>query len=269
MSLNIKKSEIKNLIYPRSPNQSKYYNELRNLENQLLIGVGPAGCGKTYFSCQAAIHELQTKTIGKIVITRPLISVEREEIGFLPGKMNEKMDPWVRPIVDVLCEILSKETVENMILCNTIEISPLAYMRGRTFKDTFIIADEMQNSSPLQMRMLTTRIGHGSKMVINGDLEQSDYYKNEKNGLFDIINKIKEYHRDKGAVKESNDQSKIVICHMNNTDIYRSPIVSKILDIYNHVPFNHTLYSKNHYPSYRSIQKNPDDDINSFIDEMD
>ena len=269
-SLNVKKSDIKNLIYPRSYNQYNYFNELKNIENKLIIGVGPAGCGKTYFACQEAINELQKKSINKIIITRPLISVDREDLGFLPGKMTEKMDPWTKPIVDVLCELLSKETIENMIICNNIELTPLAYMRGRTFKNTFIIADEMQNSSPQQMRMLTTRIGDGSKMIINGDLDQSDYYKNEKNGLYDIIEKIKMYNMDRRNIQNKDMyQNKITICNMNNSDIYRSPIVTKILDIYNYVPFNHTLYSENHYPPYRSVQKNPEGDYNPFIHEMD
>lgn len=270
VSLNVKKSDIKNLIYPRSYNQYNYFNELKNIENQLIIGIGPAGCGKTYFACQEAINELQTKSIDKIIITRPLISVDREDIGFLPGKMTEKMDPWTKPIVDILCELISKETVENMITCNNIELTPLAYMRGRTFKNAFIIADEMQNSSPQQMRMLTTRMGEGSKMIINGDLDQSDYYKNEKNGLYDIIEKIKMYNMDRRNIQNKNIyKNKITICNMNNSDIYRSPIVTKILDIYNYVPLNRTLYSENHYPSYRSVQNYPDDDYNPFIYEMD
>ena len=168
-------------LYPRSKNQLRYYEALRNLQNCVIIGIGPAGCGKTLFACQSAIQELKTKQVNKIIITRPLISVEREDIGFLPGTMNDKMDPWTKPILDILCDLLTKETVDKMILSGVIELSPLAYMRGRTFKNAFIIADEMQNSSPSQMQMLTTRIGHGSKMVINGDLQQSDYRRNTNN----------------------------------------------------------------------------------------
>tara|TARA_B110000305_G_scaffold80660_1_gene90617 strand:+ start:2220 stop:3095 length:876 start_codon:yes stop_codon:yes gene_type:complete len=241
----MKKSDIQNEIYPRTNNQLNYFEELRNLQNQLVIGIGPAGCGKTYFACQRAIHEYQSKTIKKIVITRPLISVEREEIGFLPGTISEKMDPWTRPIVDVLSDLITKEEVEKMILSNIIELSPLAYMRGRTFKDTFIVADEMQNSSPNQMKMLTTRIGDGSKMIINGDLQQSDYYKNEKNGLYDLIYRVSQFYDP--SKYENTDYNKITICNMDKSDVYRSPVVLKILDIY-----DKKYMSKNSSLSYKN-----------------
>lgn len=243
--LKMKKSDIQNEIYPRTNNQLNYFEELRNLQNQLVIGIGPAGCGKTYFACQRAIHEYQSKAIKKIVITRPLISVEREEIGFLPGTISEKMDPWTKPIVDVLSDLITKEEVEKMILSNIIELSPLAYMRGRTFKDTFIVADEMQNSSPIQMKMLTTRIGDGSKMIINGDLQQSDYYKNEENGLYDLIERVSQFY---DPSKYGNtDYNKITICNMDKSDVYRSPVVLKILDIY-----DEKYMSKNSSLSYKN-----------------
>lgn len=224
-------------LQPRTPNQGQYMNALNKLENQLVIGLGPAGCGKTLFACQAALQELKSKNIDKIIITRPLISVEKEDLGFLPGKMHDKMDPWTRPIIDVLNDLLNKELVTNMILTNTVELSPLAYMRGRTFKNAFIIADEMQNSSPTQMQMLITRIGEGSKMVINGDLQQSDYKKNIPNGLFDLMNRIEKYDKMCISVDDVADmydaRNKIEIVKMKDVDIQRSPIVSRILKIYN------------------------------------
>lgn len=240
-------------LYPRSKNQLEYYNALGNLQNRIVIGIGPAGTGKTLFACQTALEDLKTKQIKKIVITRPLISVEREDIGFLPGSMNDKMDPWTKPILDILCELLNKETVEKMVLSGVIELSPLAYMRGRTFKDTFIIADEMQNSSPHQMQMLTTRIGHGSKLVINGDLQQSDYRRRTENGLQDLLNRIYIYRGEVESHFPSHQPASgdIQIVHMNDTDIQRSPIVSTILSIYDYNPINRDEISPSYYPSYR------------------
>ena len=145
----------------------------------------------------------------------------------------------------MLSDLITKEEVEKMILSNIIELSPLAYMRGRTFKDTFIVADEMQNSSPIQMKMLTTRIGDGSKMIINGDLQQSDYYKNEENGLYDLIERVSQFY---DPSKYGNtDYNKITICNMDKSDVYRSPVVLKILDIY-----DEKYMSKNSSLSYKN-----------------
>lgn len=218
-------------LMPKSKNQKQYYTALETISNGIVIGIGPAGTGKTLFACQSALKELKNKQIKKIIITRPLISVEREDIGFLPGTMTDKMDPWTKPIIDVLSNLLTKETVDKMIVSGIIELSPLAYMRGRTFKDSFIIADEMQNSSPNQMKMLTTRIGEGSKMVINGDLKQTDYT-NNNNGLSDLINRIEKYYLDNN---DDNDYSCIKIINMTKEDVQRSKIVSKILFMYDDI----------------------------------
>lgn len=217
-------------LHPKSVNQKLYHDALEKINNGIIIGVGPAGSGKTLFACQAAIKELKSKQVKKIVITRPLISVEREDIGFLPGTLTDKMDPWTKPIVDILCNLLTKETVDKMILSGIIELSPLAYMRGRTFRDAFIIADEMQNSSPNQMKMLTTRIGEGSKMVINGDLKQSDYTNKMKNGLYDLIERIENHITDTSY--EYDEFCGIDIIYMKHDDVHRSKIVSKILLMY-------------------------------------
>jgi phosphate starvation-inducible PhoH-like protein len=174
-------------LYPKSINQLSYYDALNNIQNQMIIGIGPAGCGKTLFACFTALQELRSKTVSKIIITRPLISVEQEDIGFLPGTMTDEMDPWNKPKVEVLSELLTKESVDQMIAHNIIELCPLAYMRGRTFKNAGIIADEMQNSSPNQMLMLATRLGEKSRMVVTGDLKQSD--RMESNGLLDLIHR--------------------------------------------------------------------------------
>jgi phosphate starvation-inducible PhoH-like protein len=222
-----------------------YYDALNDIQNQLIVGIGPAGCGKTLFACQTAIKELNSKSIKKIVITRPLISVEKENVGFLPGDMNEKMDPWSRPIIDVLNELSTKEDVEKMIQTGIIELSPLAYMRGRTFKNSFIIADEMQNSSPSQMQMLTTRIGTGSKMVINGDLQQSDYSRGKNNGLNDLLEKLDIYNKEVPVINTTDSFDKIFVSRMDETDVHRSSIVSKVLDIYNYNPNYSSLYNDN------------------------
>ena len=245
-SLNMKKDtpEIKSLSQyykPKGYNQEQYVKYLNDCKTKVLFAVGPAGTGKTMFACNTAIRELKSGSINKIVLTRPVVPVE-EDIGFLPGNINKKMDPWTRPIFDIFLEFFSQKDIDLMVCNNIIEISPLAYMRGRTFKKSFIIADEMQNSSPNQMLMLTTRIGEGSKMVITGDLNQSD--KGQNSGLSDFIKRYKLYEKvfkEKqnsqelyvGKYNESNFKSAIKIVELNNTDIERSPIVANILEIYN------------------------------------
>ncbi len=221
---------LANFYKPKTPNQEQYVNYLNSPSIKLLFAVGPAGTGKTMLACNHAIRELKDGNIQKIIITRPVVPVEEEEIGFLPGNINKKMDPWMTPIFDIFNEFYSRKDIESMIYNNIIEVSPLAFMRGRTFKSSFIIADEMQNSSPNQMLMLTTRIGENSKMVVTGDLKQSDRRINS--GLSDFINKYKIYNN---YLKLNNNNTNygINIIELTNDDIERSKIVSKILDIYN------------------------------------
>ena len=222
-----KKKKIK--YFPRTDNQRAYVQALEDDFSPLVFGLGPAGTGKTLFACEVGIRALKMKLFDRIVITRPLVSVQQESVGYLPGNMKDKMDPWTRPIIDVLCEILSKEDVENMIKSGVVEISPLGYMRGRTFKNAWIIADEMQNSSPIQMKMLTTRIGDGSKMVINGDLQQSDFC--GSNGLDDILKRIRDFDNDSVQCSEQT-YDHIHLIEMQYYDIQRSPIVAKLMKIY-------------------------------------
>ena len=232
-----RKSRQKNiapLYKPRSKNQHDYVTHLSNASVPIVFGIGPAGCGKTLFACVRAIEGLRRGDFQKIVLTRPIVPVEEEELGFLPGTLVKKMDPWTRPLMDIFLEHYPQHELDFMINSGVIEISPLAYMRGRTFKRCFIIADEMQNSSPGQMLMLTTRIGDGSKMVITGDLKQTD--RSQDNGLLDIMNKIKDYkvaRSDIGTGAISTKDIGIEMVEMNKGDIERSPIVSKILEIYN------------------------------------
>jgi len=227
-----RKSKTKNiapLYKPRSDNQRQYVSHLNNASVPIVFGIGPAGCGKTLFACITAIEGLKRGDFQKIVLTRPIVPVEEEELGFLPGTLVKKMDPWTRPLMDIFLEYYPQHEIDFMLGAGVIEISPLAYMRGRTFKRCFIIADEMQNSSPGQMLMLTTRIGDASKMVITGDLKQSD--RSMENGLLDIMTKIKTYKKNIGS-----DAGGIEMVEMNRGDIERSPIVSKILEIFNHKP---------------------------------
>ena len=226
-----RKSRQKNLapVYrPRSDNQKQYVSYLNNDSVPIVFGIGPAGCGKTLFACVRAIEGLRCGDFQKIVLTRPIVPVEEEELGFLPGTLVKKMDPWTRPLMDIFLEYYPQHELDFMLASGVIEISPLAYMRGRTFKRCFIIADEMQNSSPGQMLMLTTRIGDGSKMVITGDLKQTD--RSQDNGLLDIMNKIKAYRARKAL---DAGELGIEMVEMKYSDIERSPIVSRILEIFN------------------------------------
>ena len=233
--INMKKdvSDLKslsNFYKPKTPNQEKYVSYLNTPSIKLLFAVGPAGTGKTMLACNHAIKELKDGNVQKIIITRPIVPVEEEDIGFLPGNINKKMDPWMTPIFDIFNEFYDRKDIESMIYNNIIEVSPLAFMRGRTFKNSFVIADEMQNSSPNQMLMLTTRLGENSKMVITGDLKQSD--RGINSGLYDFINKYKTYNNYLTSNNKTINYG-INIIELTNEDIERSKIVSKILDIYN------------------------------------
>lgn len=229
---------LSNFYKPKTVNQELYVKYLNDQSTKILFAVGPAGTGKTMLACNQAIKELKSGNIQKIVITRPVVPVEEEEIGFLPGNINKKMDPWTRPIFDIFYEFYQKKDVEAMLYNNVIEISPLAFMRGRTFKHSYIIADEMQNSSPNQMLMLTTRIGEGSKMVITGDLKQSD--RGINSGLQDFINKHRTYTNYLNRIGNETRMG-IDIIELTKNDIERSKVINKLLEIYE---FNENNFSK-------------------------
>lgn len=222
-----KKINFHSVYTPKNANQQLYVDYLNNPNTNIIVSIGPAGTGKTMFGCIKAIKELHCGNINKIIITRPLVTVE-EELGFLPGDILKKMDPWTRPIFDIFLEHISKTELNTMLYNNVIEISPLAFMRGRTFKNAFIIADEMQNSSPNQMKMLTSRLGENTKMVITGDLKQTDRQINN-NGLYDFITKYKSYNKFMNDL----DAEYIRIVEFETRDIERSAIVEKIINIYN------------------------------------
>ncbi len=206
-------------VIPKSDRQRDYNQMLYSPNKQMVFAIGPAGTGKTMLACIAAITGYNDKSYKKIIMTRPVVSVE-EDIGYLPGTLEEKMDPWIRPIMDIFGEYYNQADIQFMIKEKILEICPLAYMRGRTFKDSFIIADEMQNSTPNQMKMLLTRIGDDSKMVVTGDLNQHDR-KYGENGLKDIYDKVKG--------KQLKRIDSVVFQHV---DIERSPIVRDILELY-------------------------------------
>ena len=216
----------KDKYQPKTYNQKEYKDSLNNKKIDLVICNGPAGTGKTLMACQFAIESLINNNINKIIITRPTISID-ENIGFLPGNIQSKMQPWMIPIYDIFEEYYSKKDLNQLIHENIIEICPLTFIQGRTFKNSIVIADEMQNSTPNQMFMLLTRLGIKSKMIITGDLEQT-YNKN--NGLNDIINKLMDNYYSK---KEMNNDS-IDLINLDKSDIQRSNIVKVINNLYEH-----------------------------------
>lgn len=205
-------------VTPRNYNQEIYLSKLLDQDKNIIFALGPAGTGKTLIACQVGIKLLKEGVVDKIVVTRPAVSVD-EDHGFLPGTLQEKMAPWTRPIFDVLQEYYYSRDIENMIKEGVVEISPLAYMRGRTFKNAYIIADEMQNATPNQMKMLLTRLGEGSKMVVTGDLRQADRL--DDNGLIDFCRLL-----------DNKKLNYIDIVNFNKGDIERHEAVKEILAIY-------------------------------------
>ena len=163
-------------LIPQSRNQEKYIIQLTDPETDIVMVSGPAGTGKTYLAMLAAIQAMRRGDCKKILLTRPAVAVDDEKHGFLPGDLNSKMEPWTKPLMDVITEYYSPKEVVRMLEEQIIEISPLAYMRGRTFKNAWIIADEMQNATPNQIKMLLTRLGDGSKIVVTGDTNATIFY---------------------------------------------------------------------------------------------
>lgn len=205
---------------PKTLNQIEYKSSLYNKFINLIFCMGPAGTGKTLFACQYAIESLKKEEIKKIIITRPMITIE-EDMGYLPGNINQKMYPWTIPIFDIFEEYYTKKDLAALVEANSIEIAPLGFIQGRTFKNAIIIADEMQNSTPNQMFMLLTRIGENSKMIITGDLMQTT---NNQNGLKDIVQKLE--------MKGLKDEDGIKIIKLSQIDIQRHKIVSFMTALY-------------------------------------
>ena len=205
-------------LLPRNKHQETYLFKLQDDRKNIVFAIGPAGTGKTLLAVQNGIKLYQEGKVDKIIVTRPAVSVD-EDLGFLPGTLNEKMAPWTRPIFDVLGEYYQQKDIAAMLEEGVIEISPLAYMRGRTFKNAYIIADEMQNATQNQMKMLLTRLGENSKMVVTGDLNQADRLRD--NGLLDFVGKI-----------EGKRLSHIDVVQFDHKDIERHDAVREVLEVY-------------------------------------
>ena len=208
-------------IIPRNLNQEHYLSLLLDSRKSIVVATGPAGTGKTLLAMMAAIKALKERQITKIILTRPAVGVEDEKHGFLPGTLQQKMEPWTKPLFDVLHEYYTTRDTQSMLEVGTIEICPLAFMRGRTFKNCYVIADEMQNATPNQMKMLLTRIGEESRILVTGDIRQTDRKEGE-NGLLDFNRLL--------AVFEGSKYVSSV--KFDNKDIERHPAVEEILNIY-------------------------------------
>jgi len=241
---------------PKNESQKRFLKYLNSENYKILIASGPAGTGKTLLSIEQGVKNFLLEKYDKIILTRPSVSVD-EDLGYLPGTLEEKMAPWVRPIYDVLYNFISPKEVEHLIEEKIIEICPLGFMRGRTFKNSWIIADEMQNSTIAQMKMLLTRIGENTRLVITGDLEQNDM-KYEMNGLEDFLNKMK------GRRSDS-----INSIEFNKCDIERENVVREVIDIYRaeEIPYQYKVNDDNKNDNNIEDEKNIKEDDEDEDDE--
>lgn len=206
-------------LVPRNIAQEDYIINLEDDDKKIVFAVGSAGTGKTLLATMMAVKELMDGNVDRIVITRPAVGTDGEKHGFLPGDINAKMEPWLMPILDVFAEYYSQFEIKAMMDDKVIEVAPIAFMRGRTFHNSIILADEFQGTTETQAKCILTRIGEGSRLFVTGDLNQSDFSK--KNGLLDIINRL-EGHKSKS----------IAVCKFNKDHVERSQIVAEILGIY-------------------------------------
>lgn len=204
------------IIRPKTLGQKKYVDAIK--KNSIVFGVGPAGTGKTYLAVALAVYALKNKEIDKIILTRPAVEAG-EKLGFLPGDLNEKVDPYLRPLFDALQEMMGQESYQRHIERGSIEIAPLAYMRGRTLSNSFIILDEAQNTTREQMKMFLTRMGENSRIVVTGDITQIDLPHNVTSGMADAIDVLK-------------DVEGIEIVRLTAKDVVRHELVTKIIQAY-------------------------------------
>ena len=207
---------IKRMVQPRSPNQRKYVESIET--NDMVFGLGPAGTGKTYLAVAMAVSALLAKKVSRIILVRPAVEAG-ERLGFLPGSLQEKVDPYLRPLYDALYDLLDPVKVDKMLETNVIEVAPLAFMRGRTLNDAFIIMDEAQNTTNEQMKMFLTRLGNESKAVITGDLTQCDLPNPKKSGLYE-------------ALRVLDGVEGIRFCHFEDVDVVRHKLVQRIVRAY-------------------------------------
>ena len=206
----------KGSVYAKTKGQKKYYQAVLN--NDIVFAIGPAGTGKTFQAVACAVSALKNNLVEKIVITRPVVEAG-EHLGFLPGDLKDKVDPYLTPLYDALHKMLPKNQLKEYMSKNQIEIAPLAYMRGRTLKNAFILLDEAQNTTQSQLKMFLTRLGKNSKMIVTGDISQIDLRKNQSSGLVDAQNKL-------------NNINGIGFTHLDSFDVLRHSLVKKILDKY-------------------------------------
>lgn len=214
--IKIAKTYSGKLIYPKTAGQKYYYNSLQ--KNDVVFGVGPAGTGKTYLAVVFAVTALKANKVKRIILTRPAVEAG-ENLGFLPGDLKEKVDPYLRPLYDALYDMLGIEQTDKLIEKGIIEIAPLAYMRGRTLDDAYVILDEAQNTTPNQMKMFLTRLGFNSKMIITGDQTQIDLPKGQKSGLKDALHILK-------------GTEGIAFVYLTAIDVVRHPVVQSIIEKY-------------------------------------
>lgn len=207
---------VKRMVQPRSPNQRKYVEAIE--QNDMTFGLGPAGTGKTYLAVAMAVSALMAKRVSRIILVRPAVEAG-ERLGFLPGSLQEKVDPYLRPLYDALYDLLDPAKVDKLLETNVIEVAPLAFMRGRTLSDAFIIMDEAQNTTIEQMKMFLTRLGHNSKAVITGDLTQIDLPNPKKSGLFDALTVL-------------DGVEGIRFCQFEDVDVVRHQLVQRIVRAY-------------------------------------
>lgn len=203
-------------VRPRTPGQAEYIQQIR--QNDLTFAVGPAGSGKTYLAVALAIEALRSREVRKIVLVRPAVEAG-ESLGFLPGDLLQKIQPYLRPLMDAINELMGFETGQRLLQTEVIEVLPLAYMRGRTLNESFIILDEAQNATVAQMKMFLTRMGHGSKIVVAGDTTQVDLPRGTNSGLFDAIHRLK-------------NVPGIAFSRLCENDIVRHPLVQRIVNAY-------------------------------------
>ncbi|WP_271000146.1 PhoH family protein [Streptococcus agalactiae] len=207
--------------------QKIYVDSVKN--HDVVFGIGPAGTGKTFLVVTLAVTALKRGQVKRIILTRPAVEAG-ESLGFLPGDLKEKVDPYLRPVYDALYQILGKEQTSRLMEREIIEIAPLAYMRGRTLDDAFVILDEAQNTTIMQMKMFLTRLGFNSKMIVNGDVSQIDLPKNVKSGLIDAVEKLRNI-------------KKIDFIHLSAKDVVRHPVVAEIINAYSDSESSHKLQS--------------------------
>ncbi|HWZ51703.1 MAG TPA: PhoH family protein [Granulicella sp.] len=207
---------VKRMVQPRSPNQRKYVEAIE--QSDMTFGIGPAGTGKTYLAVAMAVAALTSKRVSRIILVRPAVEAG-ERLGFLPGSLQEKVDPYLRPLYDALYDLLDQDKVDKLLERNVIEVAPLAFMRGRTLNDAFIIMDEAQNTTTEQMKMFVTRLGNNSKAVITGDLTQTDLPNPKRSGLLEALNVL-------------DGVEGIRFCHFEDVDVVRHHLVQRIVRAY-------------------------------------